>query len=116
MSSAAPSPDRIPDLAIDIAKHRFADPMFVVVAPASQDGIEVVNHSGWSHRGIFSQPVSNPLEEGFDLLLLRSAETLVLEVTNGEAQKVTAFGQARSESFPNSVLTLPPSTSLAVLE
>ncbi len=91
MSPTTPSPDCSPDLAIDIAKHRFADPVFIVVAPASQNRVEVVNHGSWSDRRVPSQPVPNPLEEGFDLLLVRSAETLMLEVTNGKTQEVTAL-------------------------
>ena len=59
--SAAPSPERFPDLAIHIAKHLLANPMLVVVAPAAQNRVEIINDCCCFHLRVGSEPVPDGL-------------------------------------------------------
>lgn len=90
MPSETPSPNRLPNLTLDILKDPRTHAMSVVVAPASQDRIKRLNHSLRRGIGMVFQPIPNRLDKSENLLFLGHWETALRKQPDIEPQKIEA--------------------------
>src|SRR5262245_41333399 len=90
MTITTPMPDGMPNLVFNVSQNIFAIHFFVVVTPSAKNRIKMPDYCRrWKGLSGF-QPSPYFLQEGLDLLFLRSHQTLSVITTHVEAQEIEA--------------------------